>query len=133
LYGSNEYFSKPLDLDLLTVRVANLIARAGGTIPMAEPESIGWGDLAVFPDEHRVALKNKNIALTHLEFKLLVSFMRQPNRVLPRSWLLQTVWESTSSVTTRTVDKHIESLRKKIPPLASRLETVVGVGYLFRP
>lgn len=132
--GADEYFPKPLDLELLVVRVGNLLARARREAAPAPPaESIRWGDVTAFPDEHRLTMRGKDVPLTHLEFKLLLAFLRQPGRVLARSWLLQNVWQASSSVNTRTVDKHVETLRRKVPPLSGRLETVVGVGYLFRP
>ncbi len=130
--GADEYLSKPLDLDLLLVRIENLLARRRGDEPPSR-ETVAWGPLEVCVEEHRATLSGKPVALTHLEMKLLLAFLRQPNRVLPRHWLLESVWESSPSVSTRTVDKHVETLRKKFPPLAKRIETVVGVGYLFRP
>lgn len=131
--GADEYMVKPLDLDLLLVRVAGLLARSRGGVAAAPVEVVRWGAVAAMPDEHRVTLGGKEVPFTHLEFKLLLAFLRQPNRVLARSWLLQTVWESSPSVTSRTVDKHVEALRKKLPPFGKQVETVVGVGYLFRP
>lgn len=130
--GADEYFPKPLDLELLVVRIHNLLARARPVAARASAP-VEWKDLAAYPDEHRVTLKGREVVLTRLEFLLLMAFLRQPNRVLPRSWLLQSVWESSPAVTTRTVDKHVETLRKKFPPLADSVETVVGVGYMFRP
>ena len=130
--GADEYFPKPLDLELLVARIENLLSRANRIAPPPE-DSVTWGELEVTPDEHRVTVKGKAVPLTHLEFKLLLAFLRQPNRVLPRSWLLQHVWDSSTSVSTRTVDKHVETLRRKVKPLSGNLETVVGVGYLFRP
>lgn len=130
--GADEYLPKPLDLDLLTVRIENILRRSGATHAPAA-EVLRWGAVEVTPDEHRVVSAGKPVILTHLEFCLLEAFLRQPNRVLARSWLLETVWKSASGVATRTVDKHVEALRKKVPPIAPRLETVVGVGYIFRP
>jgi len=129
--GADEYLPKPLDLELLVARIGNLLARGRSAEP-PPPAPVTWGPIAVYPAEHRVALSGKDVALTHLEFKLLVAFLEQPNRVLARSWLLQNIWDSPG-VATRTVDKHVETLRKKLPPLGRRVEAVVGVGYLFRP
>ena len=130
--GADEYLPKPLDLPLLVARIENLLSRAPRAAA-APDNAVTWGGLRISPDEHRATLSGKDVPLTHLEFKLLLAFLRQPHRVLARAWLLQTVWESSASLETRTVDKHVETLRRKIPPLAARLETVVGVGYLFRP
>jgi DNA-binding response OmpR family regulator len=131
--GADEYFSKPLDLDFLLLRVANLLARRGGAGASAPPpEIVSWGPLQISIDEHRATLAGKEVPLTHLEMKLLLAFLRQPGRVLPRALLLQSVWNSTGT-STRTVDKHVETLRRKLPPFGKKVETVVGVGYLFRP
>ncbi len=129
--GADEYMVKPLDMDLLLVRIAGLLARRGGAT--SAHEVMRWGPVSIVPEEHRVMFGGKDVAFTHLEFQLLLAFLRQPNRVLARSWLLQTVWQSSPSVSTRTVDKHVESLRRKLPPFGKKVETVVGVGYIFRP
>lgn len=131
--GADEYFSKPLDLEMLVVRMRNLLGRAPRGAAPPPSDVIRWRDIEVSPEDHRLTLSGRETVLTHLEFKLLLAFLRQPNRVLPRVWLLENVWQSSASVTTRTVDKHVETLRRKVPPLGARLETVVGVGYLFRP
>jgi two-component system, OmpR family, alkaline phosphatase synthesis response regulator PhoP len=130
--GADEYFSKPLDVDLLLVRVANLLARTGGAQPPAE-EIVSWGAIEVSLTEHRASLSGKTVPLTNLEMKLLLAFLRQPGRVLPRTLLLQSVWDTSVSASTRTVDKHVETLRRKLPPFGKKVETVIGVGYLFRP
>ena len=129
--GADEYLSKPLDLDLLLTRLQNLLARARGARAPSR-EVVSWGPVVVAVDEHSATLSGKRVELTHLEMKLLLAFLRQPGRVLPRSLLLQSVWNSPSS-STRTVDKHVENLRRKLPPLGEKIETVIGVGYLFHP
>lgn len=131
--GADEYFSKPLDIDLLLARVANLLSRAASASEPAAPEVIAWGPIEVSLGEHRASVGGKPVPLTHLEMKLLVAFLRQPGRVLPRTLLLQSVWDAPASTSTRTVDKHVETLRRKLPPFGKKVETVVGVGYLFRP
>ncbi|MBI5245537.1 MAG: response regulator transcription factor [Elusimicrobia bacterium] len=130
--GADEYLAKPMDLDLLLVRVAGLVRRAASQAPAAA-ETLAYGDLVLCPDEHRATFQDKDIALTHLEFKLLTYFLRNPNRVLTRGLILEKVWGTGPELSTRTVDKHVETVRKKVPGFGSRVETVIGVGYLFRP
>ncbi len=128
--GADEYMGKPLDLELLVVRVESLLRR----LPAAPPsESLRYGPMTLIIDEHRVELDGKEVVLTHLEFKLLAYFLSHPQRVVTRGMLLEKVWGTQPDMSTRTVDKHIEALRKKLPGFGGRVETVIRVGYLFRP
>lgn len=134
--GADEYMGKPLDLELFVVRIEALLRRspvATDEAAKAPQEILRYGTLTVYLDEHRVEQKGKAVSLTHLEFKLLVYLMRHPQRVVTRGMLLEKVWGTEPDQSTRTVDKHVESLRKKLPDFGARLETVIRVGYLFRP
>lgn len=130
--GADEYLAKPVDLDLLVARIAVLMRRApNGAAPSVE--TLRYGDILVYPEEHRVQAGGKDVTLTHLEFKLLLYFLKNPNRVLTRGLMLEKVWGTGPDLSTRTVDKHVETLRKKLPAFGGRVETVIRVGYLFRP
>lgn len=130
--GADEYLAKPVDLDLLVARIAVLLRRApNGTTQAAE--TVRYADVVVYPEEHRVTVGGKDVALTHLELKLLLYFLKNPNRVLTRGLMLEKVWGTGPDLSTRTVDKHVEALRKKLPAFGARVETVIRVGYLFRP
>jgi DNA-binding response OmpR family regulator len=132
--GADEYMGKPLDLELFVVRIEALLRRIpAATAPPPPSERLRYGGLTVILDEHRVELGGKEVPLTHLEFKLLSYFLRHPQRVVTRGMLLEKVWGTEPGMSTRTVDKHVESLRKKLPSFAVHLETVIGMGYLFRP
>lgn len=130
--GADEYLPKPLDMDLLLARVRNLIERNAGEGAAPPSPVVRWRKLEVSPDEHRVSWDGREVKLTHMEFKLLETFIGNPERVLARSWLLQTVWGSSPDVSTRTVDKHVEILRRKLPGVGERVETMVRIGYVFR-
>jgi DNA-binding response OmpR family regulator len=129
--GADEYMGKPLDLELFVVRVSSLLRRAPAAA--APAEVLRYGALTVILDEHRVELDGRLVTLTHLEIKLLSYFLRHPLRVVTRGMLLEKVWGTQPDMSTRTVDKHVESLRKKLPAFGLSVETVIRVGYLFRP
>jgi DNA-binding response OmpR family regulator len=73
------------------------------------------------------------IELTRLEFDLLAHLMRHRDRAFKREELLAAVWNYPDGVETRTLDKHIESLRRKMGIASDLLQTVHGVGYRFSP
>jgi two-component system phosphate regulon response regulator PhoB len=74
---------------------------------------------------------NEEIALTALEFKLLVTLYDRQNRVQTRSSLLSDVWGIDADIETRTVDTHVKRLREKLGAAGQYIETVRGVGYRF--
>ena len=81
----------------------------------------------------RVALGGAEVALTPTEFRLLALFLEQPNRVFDRRDIVEFVWQGEAGdIRPGTVDKHIESLRRKLGRLGSRVRTVYGVGYGYR-
>lgn len=132
--GADEYMGKPLDLELFVVRIEALLRRVPAIWTEApKTETLRYASLTVFLDEHRVEDSGKAVTLTHLEFKLLAYFLRHPQRVVTRGMLLEKVWGTEPDMSTRTVDKHVESLRRKLPGFGAHLETVIRVGYLFCP
>lgn len=128
--GADEYLAKPVDTDLLVARLTSLLFRVA-----SEPVLAPWtrfGELSLDLDGHACRVKDKDVKLTPIEFECLRQFLQLENRVLTRGSLLQTVWRGDPSVGPRTVDKHIESLRKKLGAFGKRVETVFGVGYRLR-
>ena len=80
---------------------------------------------------HKVTVENNPVALTTLEFKLLTQLAQRRGRVQTRERLLKHVWDYNVDVDTRTVDTHIQRLRKKLGPARKYIATVRGVGYQF--
>ena len=83
------------------------------------------------PASQEVKLDGRAVVLTNMEFQLLLHFLRNANRVMTRPLLLDAVWGVKAPMETRTVDKHVESLRRKLGDFGRRFETVVKVGYLL--
>jgi two-component system phosphate regulon response regulator PhoB len=127
--GADDYVSKPFSPRELTLRVRAVLHRhkpaAEGTPPLQR------GPLRVDPDAHRCRVGEREIPLTAKEFALLVTLMRRPGRVFSRDQLLDEVWGTGISVTSRTIDTHLKRLREKLAEAGDYIETVRGVGYRF--
>ncbi|MBI3300227.1 MAG: response regulator transcription factor [Elusimicrobia bacterium] len=126
--GADEFLEVPFDPDFLTVRLESLLRAR----PAAAAANIFDLDgIAIDLDARTVTVAGKPVKLTRLEFDLAAHLVRHRGRVLTRGALLGAVW-GTNGSSSRTVDKHVEALRRKLPPLAKRLDTIVNVGYLLR-
>jgi two-component system phosphate regulon response regulator PhoB len=131
--GADDYVTKPFSMREVLLRVQTLIRRTATQRPqMPMQASFEFGVLRVDVPAHRAWVEDSELALTALEFKLLVTLHDRKNRVLRRATLLTDVWGVTMDVTTRTVDTHVKRLREKLGVAGAYIETVRGVGYRFR-
>jgi hypothetical protein len=80
-----------------------------------------------------VTVNEQAVELTPKEFDLIVLFVSNPGRPFSRDELLDRIWRNDYEVTDRTIDTHIQRLRKKIGPAAELIQTVWGVGYKYQP
>jgi two-component system alkaline phosphatase synthesis response regulator PhoP len=89
------------------------------------------------PDLHPAPAGEKRfpeqVRLTAKESALLKMLMEHPGRCLSRQTLLRTVWNYAGDTRTRTVDVHVQRLRRKLGPHARELKTIVGMGYCWLP
>ena len=122
------YTSAPVSLPRFCLRVCALSRPRGGR---AVAEVCEAGMLKVDTMAHRVFVKEREVPLTALEFRLLVTFMSARERVLSREHLLREVWGIRAHADTRTVDTSVKRLRQKLGPAAPAIETVRSVGYRF--
>jgi two-component system phosphate regulon response regulator PhoB len=127
--GADDYVVKPFSVRELLLRIQAVLRR-----PSADPDDTGpieFGSLKVDRDAHRVWVGIREVELTALEFKLLVTLHDRKNRVQSRDALLSDVWGIHADITTRTVDTHVKRLREKLGDAGSYVQTVRGVGYRF--
>ncbi|MCH9687738.1 MAG: response regulator transcription factor [Deltaproteobacteria bacterium] len=128
--GADDYVSKPFSLRELVLRVRAILRRMERT---ENPEAdVGFGRLRINPSGHQVWVDGSEVPLTALEFRLLSTLLIRRGRVLSRETLLHDVWGHDPGLPTRTVDTHIQRLRKKIGSASLYIETLRGVGYRFR-
>ncbi len=133
--GADEFFSKPVAPEILLARSEALLRRASwgpSETDEARGEQVRIGSLTLDEDEHTVTLGGKPVSLTPLEFDLLLYLMRNKNRVLTRGMLLENVWKTDPNQSTRTVDKRIEALRRKLGDFGKHIETISRVGYTLK-
>ena len=132
--GADDYILKPFDNKTFQVRVETLLRRTREreTAPAPREEEITIGPLLIGLDSRTVVLQGQEVKLAPLEFDLLIYFIRQRNRVVSRGTLLENVWKGDPVMSTRAVDKRVETLRTKLGKFGSHIETVFGIGYMFR-
>ena len=124
--GADDYLAKPFGMMEMVSRIKAVLRR---TTPAAPPKSLRVGGLELNPDAHTVLVNGNRVQLTLKEYMLLCIFMEQRGRVFTRDQLLELVWGIDYVGETRTVDVHIATLRTKLGPCGSYIETVRGVGY----
>ncbi len=108
------------------------VLRRGTTQPRNDGQSLQVGPIDVDVARHIVTVEGDRIALTTVEFRLLVELVRHRGRVVPRNELLERVWQMDAEKQTRTVDTHVKRLREKLGGARRCIETVRGVGYRLR-
>jgi two-component system phosphate regulon response regulator PhoB len=127
--GADDYVVKPFSVRELLLRIQAMLRRVSSE---AESRSnIVFGIMRVDREAHRVWVDDKEVELTALEFKLLVTLHDRKNRVQTRDALLNDVWGIQADITTRTVDTHVKRLREKLGAAGDYVQTVRGVGYRF--
>jgi DNA-binding response OmpR family regulator len=136
--GAEDYVTKPFSLDVLLARIRTVLRRAE-ILPApaaAEPHPLAVGDLTIDPAAHTVAVRNRPVELTPLEFDVLHALALEPGRVLSVDDLLARVWGAEYVGEPQAVYVHIHWLRLKLgddPDNPQRIVTVRGVGYKLQP
>lgn len=121
--GADDYLVKPFEIVELLARVETILRRAGKTQTV-----ITVGDVTIDTRAHTVMRGSREIQLTMKEFELLLLFVRNRNIALFRETLYERVWQSEYMGDSRTVDLHVQRLRKKLH-WEDKIRAIYKVGY----
>ncbi|MFT6779887.1 MAG: DNA-binding response OmpR family regulator [Paraglaciecola sp.] len=127
--GADDYLCKPFDFDELLARVLALKRRMNAP-QQTVPPTIRVGNLELALQERIALLNGEELALTKIEFELLLYFTENQNKVLSRERILSRVWQTYSDPNTNIIDVYVSRLRKKLEkdPLLV-IQTLRGNGY----
>lgn len=132
--GADDYVTKPFGVLELLARIAAMLRRSRP--PAGVPAIERFGDVEISTSTREVRRGGRPVALTPMEFDLLVALLRRRGSIVSRVELLTSVWGHSSSVLTRTVDTHIGELRRKLeadPSAPRHILTVRKAGYRLAP
>ncbi len=124
--GGNDFVIKPFYPLELMARAKNLIRLCGLS---ESPKSLAAGPIKIDLDFRSVYAGGRKISLAPKEYDLLLFFCRNPHQAFSRDMLLELVWGMDYFGSDRTVDTHIKSLRRKLQPYHTCIETVWGYRY----
>lgn len=125
--GADDYVTKPFSMQVLKARVEALLRRTSENTP--PPSILRFGPISINKDIHEARLDGDPLTLTVTEFRLLCAMIEADGKVLSRRALIQRAMGAGVTITERTIDVHITSIRKKLGGHAPLIKTVRGVGY----
>jgi two-component system OmpR family response regulator len=128
--GGDDYLTKPFAFSELLARIQALIRRS---TQATEPTRLVVGDLTLDLLTRQVERGGEQIELQPREFALLEYLMRNPNRTVTKTMILEHIFDYSFDPQTNVVDVLVHRLRSKVDKDRGMLSTIRGVGYVLRP
>jgi two-component system response regulator ResD len=128
--GADDFIAKPFSGKVMMARIRIILRRCTGV--GYKPRRLIFDGLCIDTVSRTVYVDGEETGLTPKEYKLLLFFAQNPHIALPREKILHDVWGEDFFGTDRTVDTHVKMLREHIRPYDKLIDTVWGVGYIFK-
>lgn len=128
--GAEDYIVKPFDPREIRLRVEARLQKLGSA---KASDSLEKGNLRLDIPLQKVHLikENTELSVTPLQFKILFYLMSHENEVISREQLISVIWGKDVHIG-RSIDTHVNSLRRKLDSYAKYIQAVYGAGYVFR-
>lgn len=138
--GGDDYVTKPFSPRELVARIKAILkrsnqAQSASVVKRQQLSVFTHGLLVLDREQHSVYWNQQSLALTAIEFAMLLQLIQQPRRVFSREQIMSGSYQDNIHVSDRTIDSHIRHIRQKFVAVGCQaiIETQHGVGYKLSP
>ena len=129
--GAEEYVTKPIDEEILLAKIEVIISRRNQTKQSAS-EKLTWKDISLHKNKRELTVRETTFQLTERECLLMVALLSQPETLVERKVILQSLWESQDEFSRNSMDVYISRLRKYLSESKITIRNVHGKGFVLQ-